>query len=179
MESSIEDAITKTLPTGRGQRHKRLFEFARRLKAMPNLAEAEPRECRRYVQRWYALALPRIRTKAFEDTWSDFVEGWPRIRNPGGDALIAALDNAETAGLPDAVADYGPKVRLLAGVCRSLQRASADGKFFLSCRDAGRLVGIPPTEANRHLRMFVADGFLRLVEKGVSGRASEYVYVGD
>src|SRR5262249_21576171 len=41
---TAEEAIRATLPTGPGQRNRRLFDLARRLKALPGLARAEAAE---------------------------------------------------------------------------------------------------------------------------------------
>lgn len=44
---TAEEAIHGSLPTGPGQRHRLVFEFARRLKAVPNLADQPGRDLRR------------------------------------------------------------------------------------------------------------------------------------
>jgi hypothetical protein len=42
-------------------------------------------------------------------------------------------------------------LRLLVAVCRELQRVSGQGEFFLSCRTAGKLLGVNHVTAARYL----------------------------
>ena len=81
-ELSVLHAIESTLPTGTGQRSRKLFELARWLKAIPETATVDVSELRAVVNEWHRRALPTIRTKAFTDSWADFVHGWERVKQP-------------------------------------------------------------------------------------------------
>jgi hypothetical protein len=72
-------------------------------------------------------------------------------------------------------------LRLLASLCRKLQRQAGDADFFLDCRTAGRLLGVPHNTAWRWLMVLCADGMLRAGEKGSQAkhRASPFRYVAD
>jgi hypothetical protein len=72
-------------------------------------------------------------------------------------------------------------VRTLVALCAELQRLAGDRPFYLGCRDAGRLLGVPFQRAAKWLRRLVHDGVLVKVSTGtkVSGKSSEYRYVGD
>jgi hypothetical protein len=72
-------------------------------------------------------------------------------------------------------------LRLLASLCRELQRQAGDEDFYLDCRMAGRLLGVPHNTAWRWLTILCADGLLRAGEKGSQAkrRASRFRYVGD
>jgi hypothetical protein len=178
---SIQRAIVDSLPTGPGQRHRLVFELARGLRALPALADADAAALRPFVRRWHQLALPAISTQPFEETWIDFLRGWPRVKFPrGAEPLADVLDRAKVADLPEVARRYEQRpLRLLVAICRELQRTAGDDVFFLSCRTAGRLVGVDHTTANRWLFLLVAEGVLAEVAKGdrTKRRASRYRYI--
>lgn len=177
---SVEEAILGSLPTGPGQRHRQVFEFARRLKSVPSLAHQPGKSLRNYVEAWHRRAYSAIGTKPFEETWIDFLKSWDNVRTPYGDGILStAFEKACRDGLPELTTDYDqPEVLLLAGLCRELQRAAGDRPFYLSCRDAGRLLGVTHVQASRWLFLLVADDVLEEVEKGDvrTRRASQYRY---
>ena len=179
----IEQAIIETLPTRRGMRNNNVFELARTLKAIPQLADAPRTALRPYVQFWHQLALPVIGTKPFEETWIDFLKGWPRVKFPkGSDPMAEALANAVAAKLPEAAVVYEQEqLRLLVSLCRELQRVSGDSPFFLSCRVAERLLGVHFKTANRWLFLLVQENVLELVTQGDASSmlASRYRYTAD
>lgn len=186
LDSTIERAILETMPTGYGKRNRRLFDFARRLKAIPALADSPASALRPYVKRWHAAALAMIGTKPFIETWGDFARAWPQVRLPAGtEPLGDALQRAAASAPPECSADYGePKAMLLAALCRELQRGAGAGAgaFFLSARTAGRLLGIDAMTSWRWLAAMKADGVLELVDagtRGPGGRAARFRYKGD
>lgn len=183
LESMVAHAVRTTTPTGYGQRNRCIFNFARALKAIPALRDAEPRTLKKYVRRWFEAARPCIVTKDFLVTYADFVTAWERVRFALGDGpMDDVLERAEATDPPACAAEYEePKAKLLVSVCRELQRGSGDCPFFLSVRKAGELVGIDPTTASRWFKAFVADRVLRLEEKGAKGggKASRFRYIGD
>ena len=139
----VEMAIVVTLPTEGGRRHRCLFELARELKAIPQLRNADISDLRPIVVRWHRAALPMIRTKSFDESWLDFVEGWGRVKFPKGQEPIQIMfDTAKQAAedcLPDIALQYDTaEVRLLICLCRELQRHHGDEPFFLDCRTAGK-----------------------------------------
>jgi hypothetical protein len=180
---AVEAAILATLPTGEGQRHRAVFALARRLKALPHLTDADALDLKPVVRRWHQLALPAIRTKPFEETWLDFVDGWRRVKFPAGAGPVEALwSRALAEPLPAAALAYEQDgVRLLVGLCGQLQRHAGRGTFFLACRTAGALLGVPHTTGWRWLRLLEIDGILRRISTGskASGKANEYRYLED
>lgn len=182
MVLTAEEAIESSLPSGPGQRHKLVFEFARRLKAVPQLADQSGCDLRRYAEAWHRRAVAIIGTKPFEETWIDFLKAWENVQHPyGGGVLSVAFERACRVGLPDVANDYEQsEVLLLAGLCRELQRGAGEAPFYLSCRDAGRLLGVTHVQASRWLFLLVADGVLAEIEKGDvrTRRASQYRYLG-
>jgi hypothetical protein len=178
-----ERAIRESLPTGPGKRHRQVFEFARALRAIPWLADAPVDTLEPYVRRWHKLALPHITTKAFEETWIDFLNAWLRVKFPkGAEPMAAIFQQAKESTVPRAALRYEiDGLWLLASLCRELQRASGDKPFFLSCRTAGRLLEVDHTTAWRWLFLLAHDQIIHEVEQGDQGkrRASRYRYLAD
>jgi hypothetical protein len=187
--SEIQKAIQKALPTEFRQRHLLVFQFCRELKAIPGLADATPNDLRPYVREWYDLGKAFI-TSSFTETLTDFAESWGKVKYAAGegpvdDAFAKMLENE----LPRCTADLDePRVQLLAGLCRELQRmAGTDQPFYLACRIAAEKLEAAQPKATDHstvarwLKFLTNLGILRLVEKGSqkSGRASRYQYVAD
>ena len=179
----VEEEIHRTLPAGPGERNRQVFELARALKAMSQFADANPRDLEPIVRHWHKSALPVIRTLEFEETWLDFLKSWPNVKFPKGTGpLDEALRRAVAAPPPAQVMRFDhPACRLLASLCRELQRPAGDSHFFLSCRTAGKLIGVSFKTAARWLELFVLDRILLLHEKGTqqTRRASRYFYIAD
>ena len=181
-EDEVELAISATLPTGEGQRNGQVFQLARALKGISDLADADPLALKPIVQRWHARALPHISTKPFEDTWIDFLYGWPRVEQPMRmnlmpDALARAREH------PVVGVDYEQtQLRELVGLCRELQALHGEGPFFLSSRTAGRLFGVDHTTAWRWLFLLDQEGWIKTAQRGGGPRtrwkATRFRYLG-
>jgi hypothetical protein len=178
----VFQAIEAALPTSGADRRKKLFGLARALKSI--VPDASARELRLHVAEWHRRSKAVI-SAGFTDIWAEFLSGWERVKVPAGQGLIqTALARAQACDPPlKAVELYAEEhVRLLVSLCRELQRFAGDTPFFLDCRTAGRLVGVPHASAWRLLTsVFVADGFLLRGEKGTkaTGKANEYRYIAD
>ena len=174
----IQEAIISTLPKGGLVRNGLIFEFARALKAIPAIADADLQDFRDVVRQWHKLALPVIGTKPFDDTWADFVYGWPRVKFPkGSEPMNQILANADASELPVLAGRYDcPRTHRLIKLCREFQRAAGDGPFFLSCRTAGELLGVDHNTAWKRLRMLESDDVLKATARGTKTRATRYMY---
>ncbi len=181
MDEFVRLSIQETLPTAHGQRHKRLFEFLRRLKGRPELADADYGAIEPYVRAWHAQALPRIRTKSFDLTALDAGEGWENIRHPfGQNALTAAVQGAMASPLPAEAQRFDSRtMQLLVAICKQLAAGSPDGHFFLSSRSAGEAIGVCHVTAARCLKHLVRCGLLVVANQGtLAGRqATVYRYL--
>jgi hypothetical protein len=72
-------------------------------------------------------------------------------------------------------------MQLLAGLCAELQRRAGEAEFFLSCRSAGALLGLPYRQASRMLKRLEHEGLLTCTERGTPGprgRASRFRWEG-
>jgi len=182
VEPNMEKLIRATLPAAAGERNRQVFKLARSLKALAGDIDVEPTTFRNVVKRWHELALPVIRTKAFEETWIDFLQGWSKVKfGAGMDPVKIAMESACKAEPPGAVREYQPGVQLLAALCRELQKLHGTQPFFLSCRKAGTELEVDHATANRWLYLLVSEGLLVETAKGSqsSRRATRYRYVGD
>lgn len=131
--SDIERAILETVPRGPDQRNSLVFELARALKAVPSVADASLAALRPIVVRWHSLAKPFIDTKPFEQTWLDFARGWSRVKFPKGTEPMAKMfkDALGSEDPPElkSLGYEGEQVRLLARLCRELQRSAGTQPF--------------------------------------------------
>jgi hypothetical protein len=182
LHSAVLDAITKTLPTGPGQRYNLIFKFARRLKAIAGL-DTSPAALLTYIKEWHRQALPNIRTKQFQTTEIDFYDSWENSKVPLSDEHLwnlvhEKLKQPDPAWFRDWFFPQSGK-RLLR-VCIALQEYAGDKHFFLSARRAGDAIGMAPKDANALLRRLVKRGILEVVEKGTyqSGQATTFRYIG-
>lgn len=175
----IEQAITKTLPTGIGQRNRSIFTFCQWLKAVPELGGLPAKALRPVVEKWHARAYPVIGTKPFDDTWADFVYAWRRVKWPKRMLLDMVVRRAlEDTHTPPEAADYeNPKNRLLVRICWQLQQLHGDEPFHLAQRTAGELLGISHTEAGKRIEMLMADGILAIACAHTNLRATRYRYM--
>jgi len=178
--NTVDDAIVRSVPRVEGERHYRIFHFARLLKAMPAYAEADPRSLRSEFRRWWDSARRVMRTQEWEDSWLDFINAWPDAWPLREDRVMTALKDAEAKPMPEAAGEYDcPTMMRLIALCRELQQAAGDQPFYLSCAKAEEVLDIDRMKAWRRLKLLVADGVLELVEKGTKVRASRYRYHGD
>ena len=177
---TIDALILRVLPTGPGQRNRRLFDLARGLIGILG-RDADRRELRRIVQDWHRGALPNIRTKPFDETWADFITAWERVKRPAGASLRAAVQAADAAPAPEAAAIYDTApLRRLTALCAKLAAQWGDRPFPLGCRTAAGILGITPSAAHRLLATLQFDRIIVRAFKGTkaSGRASEWHYLG-
>ena len=173
----IVDAVRTGREVSPSAWRRAVFGFVRQLKAIDELADRAPGELRSIARLWHDQTLGPA-GRPFEDTWADFVYGWPRVKFPEGEgALDAILAKADAQPLPQAAKQYdAPDTRRLVALCRELQRAAGDGPFYLSCRVAAKALGITRLTAWRRLEVLKADGVIEQVEKGTMGRATRYRY---
>jgi hypothetical protein len=165
----------ETIPTEQSQRNRCLFALARYVKGtQPN---ATRQELRAIVTNWHAQCLSVIGTKDFAVTWTDFLNGWEKVRQPHGAIMQSVLETIDArAHLPAGIMalGYGTAGNQLVRVCAALQSHQGDEPFFISARQAGEVLGIHFTDASKIMAALVRDGVLKLVSKGAGKVASRY-----
>jgi hypothetical protein len=170
----VSDAIERTLPSRPGQRNRRLFDLARRLKAI--MPSASPSELEPIVRQWHTTALPVIRTKDWIESWVDFRTAWAAVKRPAGVSMAEIVEAAKMQTPEDADA-----VAKLTALCRTLQEHHGPGKAWpLSCRRAGQEIGVSHDTAARIIKLLCREGTIVLVRPAgpkCSRRAAEYRYV--
>ena len=172
---SVDNAIIQTLPSSEGERNHCLFEFARMAKFLSPNATTE--ELRSVALRWHKVALPNISTKEFAITWCDFLRAIESVRYPHGASIYQILGDIDmTEAAPSRIEKlgYGEKEFHLFRICERLQKQAGRDPFFLSCRQAGELIGTSFLAASKMLRAFRGDGVLDEVSKGSGAKASRY-----
>lgn len=174
--SLLYSSVCETQPNSAGQRNKKLFEYARRMKAQhPNATENERRAM---VREWYAKALPNIRTQEIAVSFEDFERAWPQIKKLYGVELESALRRKEQP--PESVErlGYGSAATRMVEIMFRLhlhqQHRHAGGPIIMGARKAGELLGIDKNDAHKILKCLQRDGVLELVEKGERPRASRW-----
>tara|TARA_Y100001933_G_scaffold264699_1_gene331921 strand:+ start:37639 stop:38802 length:1164 start_codon:yes stop_codon:yes gene_type:complete len=178
---TIQEAIETTLPQASGQRNKRLFDFARALKAVPEFKDKPLRELKPFVLEWHRLGKPQMSGEHDADsTWAEFCTIWTAVKFPLGQGPLAEfMSLADAEPDPVCTAEYGERTTRLIKLCRVLQQHSGNRPFFLSARAVSPLLGTNRTDAANQLKMLCVDGILERKTKGHTGVASEYIYLGD
>lgn len=179
LEDSIQHAISTTIPKSFGSRNRQVFEFARALKAIQALKDVDPNTLQPYVRQWHAIALPKIETHPFEETWIDFLRGWPRVNFPLGEEPMTEIFARAVENADSGFSYQMRGIRVLASLCRELQRCSENEPFFLSCRKAGELLGVDHTTANRWFFLLENDKVIETTAKGTreNRKANRYRFL--
>jgi hypothetical protein len=175
-DSEINSVIAELQPTGPGQRNRLLFDLARELKGKCPNATSE--ELRAIVRHWHQQALPVIRTKSFDESWTDFVIAWQRVQRPAGQSFAAAAKAAEVCTVP-AAAKYDGHLHRLVCLCWQLAQQWGNSPFPLGCEIAAEYLGVSGVHASRLLNTLRFEGVLTRVTKGCkrTKKASEWRFV--
>ncbi len=166
---------TDCCPQAEGQRTNKLFTFARYLKKLnPN---SDFVYLRPLVLGWHKHFIDVIGTKDFSETWTDFRKGWEAIKVPYGEGVEAEIGKIDfDTPIPQTFIDlgYGAKEFKLLLICHQLQLINGEEPFFISVRDAGNYTNCHPTSAGKMIDSLASDGFLKLISKGVTPKASRF-----
>ena len=186
---TLAEAIAYTLPTDVHQSNPLLFDFARGLKTL-ELQSGKPftpSQLRAAFEAWYERAQPFLRTstKATDDYFVELLDDYKSAKYPlFAQALAQAWAMANAQPLPvEAMQFDDPQKRRLVALCFQLQNLAAESPFFLSARDAAKLLNHEShSTAASWLRAFCVLEIIREVEKGRimpdgDQRASRYRYI--
>ncbi|MBL8815485.1 MAG: hypothetical protein JNL58_05615 [Planctomyces sp.] len=91
-------AVSNSLPTQQGMRHRQVFQLARHLQGIPGITGEHPVGLfRKIVHQLHQGAIQQGQQMGFtiagdfEETWSDFQNAWPRVEHPVGGACLATV----------------------------------------------------------------------------------------
>lgn len=179
--AALPDAVQLSLAGGLSEDS--LFIFARAIKAfeVTNQRRLSPNDLQRAFALWWSNAKSLLQADDDFDEWRfAFEDAWESAKHPlGANVLAEATRRADTQPPPPAASKYGnsTKLKRLVAVCYQLQLLAGDGPFFLSVRDAAKIIGTTKLNtASAFLSGLVRDDVLKLESKGVPGgrRASRF-----
>lgn len=124
------------------------------------------------------------------ELWKELAGCLERVRNPAGQTFAEIWAQPDARPLPRAARRFrgDQSYEALIRGCRNLAGYYRGQPFPLSCRQAGKVLGVSYTTANAMLRSLVAVGVLREVEKGSKrplapgsgkGTASTWLFVAE
>jgi hypothetical protein len=169
----IQRAIIASIPVKTGQRERKLFDLARRLKAIGEL----PDDIQiKVFDEWWCHSRDIVGTKHYELSMNAFLRCVSNATTPLDDIIGDCIERAKSTPVPDWSKKLCAECQLLAAICRELQTVNGTKPFFLSCRVAGAAIGVSHTIASQYLQLFVRLKQLTIVVRGsVSGhQATRY-----
>ena len=173
---AIREVVLRSLPTGPGERHRRLFDLAQRLKDIAPGATAS--FWAGAFSEWWRLAALVVRSQDRGASWREFVDALDRVRVPTSFtaprlAIFPYKDADKGPENPNTSCVHSERDRLILAACSRLAALSRDGVFFLSYRLAGEACGLRShVQAGKRLRGLVAAGCLIVVGKREQPSAS-------
>lgn len=181
--ADINRHIQLTIPTGPGERHAGIMEFARYVKFHPDLKDIDTYELRPIVEEWFRHAEPNTKDKDFKTTWGDFLHSVEHAKYPLGCGVREVWAAVHDEELPDHVAANlkGPCARLYL-LCRGLSRAFRNGQFFLTSESAGEIAEVSGVQGWRLLNKLCELGYIRRDSPGKAGppgdrKAGEFTFL--
>jgi hypothetical protein len=188
-QSKILEAIEMTFPRKTGIRNKRLINLGRWLLRIDELQNKDAEWFRPVIRLWLDRAEVFIGPRDFEATWAEwlYVWGlWLKKKAIDEHPVFKAAELMKKRPNPSVpVQGYrSDTARRLVALCAALAEVAADGDgvFYISCRDAARVLGLDPDKHCRFVgsvfRQMVCDGILEKIgeHKPGSMRAQRYRY---
>jgi hypothetical protein len=143
-------------------------------------------ELMKTFNKWHRTSLPHLDPKKTRDVYlGAFLAELGKVRVPTGEgeALKRALASISTLSLPELpeIDDVAESWRVLGALHRELARQSANGTYFLSCRDAAKAhQSLNKDSANTINHALAQLGVItpvRVGENRPGGKASEFRYL--
>ena len=178
--AAVERCIDLTIPSRPGKRDDRVFAFARALQTIPTLRDMDPTTLAPLVRAWWHRAAADTSGEHdFGDSIVDFVYAWPRVTKPGLPGIHGGFERARESTVELGFLEglgFGENMRLLAKLCIELQRnVGVEHAFWVSCYQAGPLLGVSPQRANKMLRVLAESvGLMAVAEPGRPGHPTRY-----
>jgi hypothetical protein len=191
LEKELETLAKLNACTARNTARQKRFKLERDLTAVQKriARELSPDELIKPFDEWYRVSQPHLDPdKTRDDYLAKFLGELGKVRVPTGegDALKKALEHVSTlsvSALPllPGIMDAPESWRRVAALHRELARQSANGIYFLSCRDAAKVhPGLNKDSAltvNRALEQLGVIKCEHLGDPRPGGKASEFRYL--
>ena len=188
---SALSASVKTLPEAvaislrKGLHENVLWDYARAVKAFEITTGRvlQPEERNGVFALWWSTAKPMLPPDADYDEWRyDFINCYMKAKTPLGSNTIAeAIRRSASEPAPEACARFAsPRIRNLVSVCFHLQQIAGEGPFFISVRDAAKVLQTKDLHsALAKLNGLISDEILILERKGTAAgrKANRYRYI--
>jgi len=139
---------------------------------------------------WYRLSKPFLDSqKTREDYLAAFLAEFGKVRVPTGEGktiteALTSVSRLSLSRLPviPGMADAPESWRRIAALHRDLSRRSANGIYFLTCRDAAKAFPGLSHQAAYNINLALAQlGVVEIVQRGdarpIGGRASQFRYL--
>ena len=188
LEKELEELARRNACTARNSARKRRFQLLRDLAAIEKriTRKLSPDELSKTFSEWYCASRAHLDPKKTRDNYlGSFFGELGKVRVPTGDgeALKIALARVSTSPLPElpGMPDAPESWRRLAALHRELARESANGMYFLGCRDAAKahqdLNKDAANNINRALAQLGVISLVRIGDTRPGGKASEFRYL--
>lgn len=188
LEKELEELATDNACMERGTARVRRWQLARDVIAIEKRISRKlnPDELMPTFNKWYGVSQPYLDPKKTRDVYlAKFLAelGKVRVATGEGDALKKAVERVSTLSVSElpAVAYAAESWQRVAALHRELARQSANGAYFLSCRDAARahpsLNKDSASIINRALVRLGVVSLARLGQPRPGGNASEFRYI--
>ncbi len=176
VREKIIEAVKMTYPRRKGIRNLKLMELGRWLFRIEELQEKDAEWFRPIIKLWLDLAQQWIGPREFAETWAEWLDIWTLwvSRSIDDHPVFKAnelMKKRQTPPLPPN-GYRSDNARRLVALCAALAdvAADADGIFFVSCRDAARVIGLDPEEYCR----FVGSVFRQMTKDGILEKVGEH-----
>ena len=181
---SLEHAVELSLPTSKRRNNSTLFHLARALLTLEQHIPIGLNEKTWAFSEWHkrTQALGFLRPGQTKDHyWLEFMKARKNATIPLG---VSPLDRAWRATLaepmpPEAGNFDSTEMKQLLALCFQLEKASNGEPWYVSCRDAAKLVRKSHATCAAMLSGFVDVGLLTITEPGTRFKSPRYRWTGE
>lgn len=173
--TKIMEAIDMTFPRHKGIRNGRLISLGNWLLRIEEIRDKDAEWFRPVIKLWLDRAQAFIGPRDFDDTWEEWRYIWVIWLEPSIDKhpifkAAELMKHKPTSPIPEQ-GYKSDNARRLVALCAALAEVAADGDgvFYISCRDAARVLGLHPEKDCK----FIASVFRRMVEDGILEKVGE------
>jgi hypothetical protein len=190
-EKDLKGLAARNACSAHGTARKRRWQLVRDLRAVElRHGVLDTTELMLTFDEWYRLSKPFLDSqKTREDYLAAFLAEFGKVRVPAGEGKtitealtsVSRLCRSKLPMIPE-MADPPESWRRIAALHRDLSRRSANGIYFLTCRDAAKAFPGLSHQAAYNINLALAQlGVVEIVHRGDArpngGRASQFRYL--